>query len=718
MSMFIPQSLAGGRYTVGELIGHGGMAQVHIGTDTRLGRTVAIKIMRSDLAEDKIFLTRFRREARAVAQLNNPNIVSIYDSGEELLQDAAGRQVRVPYIVMEYIKGRTLRDIIKLSGSLSPQDAEQVMIGVLNALDYSHRMGIIHRDIKPGNIMISDQGTVKVMDFGIARALDDSSATMTQNQGVVGTAQYLSPEQARGEQVGTKSDIYSAGCVLYEMLTGKPPFTGDSAVAIAYQHVSETATPPSTLVPGLDKRWDAIAARAMSKDTSTRYDDAATFRQDIITMAHGGVPMAAVASPLSDLAKDSSAQAQTQTAVAPVDMPLPGSSDQPLEATSDLPAAIQPETGAMAVLEDGQSEDTRSRALRRQEEETAQKKRRNKKIAIAAIIGLLALAGVMFGLWYYFNSQSQLVSVPTIETSMSRTAAKEAVESAGLKFQAVDDNDSSAAKGTFTRQDPRGGTRLRKGSTVRVWFSTGPKSGTVPDVSGLSQTRAREVLTKAGFTISQTSTENSDTVAKDMVIRTDPAAGTQQAEGTSVILYISTGQTTVPSGLVGKSQASVVKTLNRKGFSTNIMQEESETVPSGSVTRVDPAEGTTVSQGSTITVYVSTGPKQVSVPSSPDDLSSANGQSVKKTFTNAGFTSVSVHGSASDPVKSVTVNGKSWDSVQGTSVPANSSVVITTEPASSPSPSDTPGGGSGNSGSSGSSSGSGSGGGSGSGNNP
>ena len=250
---------------------------------------------------------------------------------------------------------------------------------------------------------------------------------------------------------------------------------------------------------------------------------------------------------------------------------------------------------------------------------------------------------------------------------------------------------------------------------MRVWFSTGPKSGTVPDVSGLSQTRAREVLTKAGFTITQTSTENSDTVAKDMVIRTDPAAGTQQAEGTSVILYISTGQTTVPSGLVGKSQASVVKTLNRKGFSTNIMQEESETVPSGSVTRVDPAEGTTVSQGSTITVYVSTGPKQVSVPSSPDDLSSTNGQSVKKI---AGFTSVSVHGSASDPVKSVTVNGKSWDSAQGTSVPANSPVVITTEPASSPSPSDTPGGGSGNSGSSGSSSGSGSGGGSGSGNNP
>ena len=234
MSTSMPTALAGGRYQLGQLIGRGGMAEVHVALDTRLGRTVAVKIMRADLANDDIFLARFRREAHAVAQMNNPNIVNIYDSGEELVSSESGDTERLPYIVMEYVKGQTLRDIIKVNGALSQRDCEQVMLGVLNALDYSHRMGIIHRDIKPGNIMISEQGVVKVMDFGIARALDDSAATMTQSQGVVGTAQYLSPRAGRaGETVDMRSDLYSAGCVLYEMLTGRPPFTGDSAVAIA-----------------------------------------------------------------------------------------------------------------------------------------------------------------------------------------------------------------------------------------------------------------------------------------------------------------------------------------------------------------------------------------------------------------------------------------------------------------------------------------------------
>jgi len=231
MNINMPTSLAGGRYQLGQLVGRGGMAEVHVATDTRLGRTVAVKIMRADFATDSIFLERFRREAHSVAQMNNPNIVNIYDSGEETVTTETGEIEHLPYLVMEYVKGQTLRDILKVNGALSQRDAEQVMMGVLNALEYSHRMGIIHRDIKPGNIMISEQGVVKVMDFGIARAIDDSAATMTQSQGVVGTAQYLSPEQARGESVDMRSDLYSAGCVLYEMLTGRPPFTGDSAGA-------------------------------------------------------------------------------------------------------------------------------------------------------------------------------------------------------------------------------------------------------------------------------------------------------------------------------------------------------------------------------------------------------------------------------------------------------------------------------------------------------
>ena len=670
MSMFIPQSLAGGRYTVGELIGHGGMAQVHIGTDTRLGRTVAIKIMRSDLAEDSIFLTRFRREARAVAQLNNPNIVSIYDSGEEQLEDAAGNTVQVPYIVMEYIKGQTLRDIIQVNGSLSPQDAEQVMIGVLNALDYSHRMGIIHRDIKPGNIMISDQGTVKVMDFGIARAMDDSSATMTQNQGVVGTAQYLSPEQARGEQVGAKSDLYSAGCVLYEMLTGKPPFTGDSAVAIAYQHVSETATPISTLVPGLDKRWDSIVAKAMAKDTENRYADAAAFRQDIVTLAHGGMPIAANAHPLTDLSKTSQAQDVPQTAA----MPQASVEQTSTLSTGSLPAAYGP---AAADSASGAAAGTSTRALARKEEQD--KKKSRNIIIISVILGIAALAAIMLGIWFVYNSQNNLVSVPTIDSSMSASTAKETIESAGLHFQQETDDNSSEPRGTFTRQDPTGGTRVAKGSTVRVWFSSGPRARTIPNVKGMTQQAATSALTSAGFKVSSVATENSATVEKDHVTRTDPASGTQQPQGTSVILYISTGQTTVPTGLVGKPRNEAVRRLNNNGFNTNIMPENSDSVAAGNVTRVNPAEGSTVSQGATITVYISSGPKMIDTPSQ-SSLSkyAGTGSELESHLRELGFTNVTISGKVSDPVDTVTFGGKKLENISDSQIASNTAIVITT----------------------------------------
>lgn len=676
MSMFIPQSLAGGRYTVGELIGHGGMAQVHIGTDTRLGRTVAIKIMRSDLAEDSIFLTRFRREARAVAQLNNPNIVSIYDSGEEQLEDAAGNTVQVPYIVMEYIKGQTLRDIIQVNGSLSPQDAEQVMIGVLNALDYSHRMGIIHRDIKPGNIMISDQGTVKVMDFGIARAMDDSSATMTQNQGVVGTAQYLSPEQARGEQVGAKSDLYSAGCVLYEMLTGKPPFTGDSAVAIAYQHVSETATPISTLIPGIDKRWDSIVAKAMAKDTENRYADAAAFRQDIVTLAHGGIPIAANAHPLTDLSKTSQAQDVPQTAAMP---------QASVEQTSTLSTGSLPAAYGLAAADSasGAAAGTSTRALARKEEQD--KKKRRNIIIISVILGIAALAAIMFGIWFVYNSQNNLVSVPTIDSSMSASTAKETIESAGLHFQQETDDNSSEPRGTFTRQDPTGGTRVAKGSTVRVWFSSGPRTRTIPNVKGMTQQAATSALTSAGFKVSSVATENSATVEKDHVTRTDPASGTQQPQGTSVILYISTGQTTVPTGLVGKPRNEAVRQLNNNGFNTNIMQENSDSVAAGNVTRVDPAEGSTVSQGATITVYISSGPKMIDTPSESSLSSYAEkGSDLASYLRRLDFTNVTISGNSNDPVDTVTFGGKKLENISDSQIASNTPIVITTGSAPDP----------------------------------
>ena len=269
----------GGRYELGEMLGRGGMAEVRKGTDARLGRTVAIKRLRTDLASDPTFQARFRREAQSAASLNHPSIVSVYDTGEEMSSD--GTDVAQPYIVMEYVAGRTLRDIIREGRKILPERALEITSGVLAALDYSHRAGIIHRDIKPGNVMLTPAGDVKVMDFGIARAMSDAHSTMTQTAAVVGTAQYLSPEQARGESVDSRSDVYSTGCLLYELLTGRPPFVGDSPVAVAYQHVREQAAPPSTLDDELPPEVDAIVMKALAKPLTERYQSAAAMKADI-----------------------------------------------------------------------------------------------------------------------------------------------------------------------------------------------------------------------------------------------------------------------------------------------------------------------------------------------------------------------------------------------------------------------------------------------------
>src|ERR687889_342516 len=268
----------GGRYELGELLGRGGRAEVRKGTDTRLGRVVAVKRLRTDLASDATFQARFRREAQSAASLNHPAIVSVYDTGEEISTD--GSEVAQPYIVMEYVAGRTLRDILREGRKILPERALEITSGVLSALDYSHRAGIIPRDIKPGNVMLTPSGDVKVMDFGIARAISDSH-TMTQTAAVVGTAQYLSPEQARGETVDSRSDVYSAGCLLYELLTGRPPFVGDSPVAVAYQHVREQAPPPSSLDEDLPPEVDAIVMKALTKRIEDRYQSAAAMRADI-----------------------------------------------------------------------------------------------------------------------------------------------------------------------------------------------------------------------------------------------------------------------------------------------------------------------------------------------------------------------------------------------------------------------------------------------------
>ncbi len=600
MNTTMPTSLANGRYELGELIGRGGMAEVRVAVDKRLGRTVAVKIMRSDLANDEIFLSRFRREAHAIAQMNNPNIVNIYDSGEESVTTDNGLEERLPYLVMEYIKGKTLRDILKMNGALSQRDAEQVMLGVLNALEYSHRMGIIHRDIKPGNIMISEQGMVKVMDFGIARALDDSATTMTQSQGVVGTAQYLSPEQARGEQVDMRSDLYSAGCVLYEMLTGRPPFIGDSAVAIAYQHVSEVATPLSTLVPGMPSMWDKICAKAMAKDRQNRYATASEFKNDILAFMNGGVPVAAAFNPLTDLANMKARKQAEQTAAT---MAINATDGAATQSFNPIIGQVEPSNIAFAPS---------TRAAQRAQSQAKRRKRAVIGSIIGAVVAIVVLAGVLFMLGH--NRMSGNVVVPTFMETTTQDAAREKLRALGLVPDIREDDHSSQPEGTFTKQSPRGGEHVASGTKVTVWFSVGPQSTRVPDVSGKSQEAARKILEHAGFKIANVRVEDSADVKKDHVTRTDPDADSFADKGTLITLYIASGLTKIPDGLVGQSKDIVISQLQNLGFTADVVKEDSDSVPEDSVTRLNPNSGSSVKPHSSITVYVSQGSPKVEVP--------------------------------------------------------------------------------------------------------
>ncbi|WP_421783983.1 Stk1 family PASTA domain-containing Ser/Thr kinase [Gardnerella sp. KA01001] len=625
MNTTMPTSLANGRYELGELIGRGGMAEVRVAVDKRLGRTVAVKIMRSDLANDEIFLSRFRREAHAIAQMNNPNIVNIYDSGEESVIAENGLEERLPYLVMEYIKGKTLRDILKMNGALSQRDAEQVMLGVLNALEYSHRMGIIHRDIKPGNIMISEQGLVKVMDFGIARALDDSATTMTQSQGVVGTAQYLSPEQARGEQVDMRSDLYSAGCVLYEMLTGRPPFIGDSAVAIAYQHVSEVATPLSTLVPGMPAMWDKICAKAMAKDRQNRYATASEFKNDILAFMNGGVPVAAAFNPLTDLANMKARKQAEQDAATMAMGMTDGAATQ----------SFNPITGQVESANIAFSPSTRA-----SQRATMQAQRR-KRVVIGSIVGVLVTVLVLLGVLFMLNRSRATgdVVVPTFMETTTQDAAREKLRALGLVPDIREDDHSSQPEGTFTKQSPRGGEHVASGSKVTVWFSVGPQSTRVPDVSGKTQEAARKMLERAGFKIANVRVEDSADIKKDHVTRTDPDADSFADKGTLITLYIASGLTKIPDGLVGQSKDIVVSQLENFGFTTDVVKEDSDNVPEGSVTRLNPSSGSSVKPHSSITVYVSQGASKVEVPSI--DLGTVTFKQAKKILEAKGLRVVS-----------------------------------------------------------------------------
>jgi len=515
----VPKVLAG-RYEVRELIGRGGMAEVYIGYDNRLSRTVAIKVLRSDLARDPTFQARFRREAQSAASLNHPAIVSVYDTGEDDVVTASGQPAHVPYIVMEYVEGHTVRSLLSDGTAVPIDEAVEIVIGVLSALAYSHREGIVHRDIKPGNVMLTPTGQVKVMDFGIARAMADSAATMTQTHAVVGTAQYLSPEQARGEVVDARSDIYSTGCLLYELLTGQPPFSGDSAVAVAYQHVRETPKPPSEVAADIPEALDRIVLKALAKDREERYPDAAAMRSDLEAAMRGGAVSAPAVSSWA-----AAAAAGEKTSV----LGTPATPTRAIPPTTRTPAPVAAE------------------------EDEEPKKRSPWWVWVLVLVGLVAAIGAVYLL--LTNDHEEEPPTPTTVTvpelaGMDQTQAREAIEAAGLVF-AIGDPEFSAEvdEGLFVSSDPPVGAEVEEGQTVTVRFSAGPEAVEMPDVVGLSQRQAQDQLSQDELGISVRITYqpiNDPGYEQDRVARTEPEAGAALEPGAEVVLHIATGMVDVP----------------------------------------------------------------------------------------------------------------------------------------------------------------------------
>jgi serine/threonine protein kinase/beta-lactam-binding protein with PASTA domain len=501
-----------GRYDVGELIGRGGMADVHVGLDNRLGRKVAIKLLKPALAYDPAFRTRFRREAQDAAKMAHPTIVRIFDAGEETVREPNGVESVVPFIVMEYVDGRLLKDVVH-EGPLEPAEACRIIAQVLTALEYSHRAGVVHRDIKPGNIMITTAGQVKVMDFGIARAISDSSATIAETSAIVGTASYFSPEQARGESVDARTDLYSTGIVLFELLTGRAPFRGDNPVAVAYQHVNSEAVPPSSLNPKVSPALDAVVLRALAKDRFERYQSAGEFRQDVETAASGAVPQR------KELAVNDAFNAT-----------LFGVN----------PSAV---SGSEATL----------RQLTVDTDERVQRTQNRPPVAwIWAGIASMVVIIVAVVFWTFSLAPAQLtdnvaIDVPDI-VGQTFDDGTQLLDDQGLVAQRFNESSLTVPEGTILRTDPVAGTTVGPGQEIKVYVSSGEPTTEVPDVSRMSEADAIAAIEAANLKYGTTTAEYSIDLPAGTVIRTDPEGGgaVQVREGDTINLFVSNGLIQIP----------------------------------------------------------------------------------------------------------------------------------------------------------------------------
>ncbi|ORA36256.1 Stk1 family PASTA domain-containing Ser/Thr kinase [Mycobacterium aquaticum] len=557
--MTTPQHLSD-RYELGEILGFGGMSEVHLARDQRLHRDVAVKVLRADLARDPSFYLRFRREAQNAAALNHPAIVAVYDTGEAETPNGP-----LPYIVMEYVDGVTLRDIVHNDGPIPPRRAIEIIADACQALNFSHQHGIIHRDVKPANIMISKNNAVKVMDFGIARALADVNS-VTQTAAVIGTAQYLSPEQARGESVDARSDVYSLGCVLYEILTGEPPFIGDSPVAVAYQHVREDPVPPSTRHPGIPPELDAVVLKALAKNPDNRYQSAAEMRADLVRVHSGEAPDAPKV--LTDAERTS-----MMTQSGPMSFSAP---------TEHMPAPIQP---------------------------TAAGRDRNASIGrwLIAVAVLAVLTVVVTVAINMIGDRPRDVQVPDV-TGQTADDAVAALQNRGFRTHIDRQPDNTVPPEKVINTDPAANAQASAGDDVAIVVSTGPQQALVPDVTGLSPAQARDKLKKAGFTKTKETPTASTPEQKDKVIATVPPANQTAAITNEITIAVGSGPGSklVPD-CAGQSAEVCKQILTAAGFPNTVPVDVDSPQPKGQVIGTEPTSGQNVPVDTLIQIRVSRG---------------------------------------------------------------------------------------------------------------
>jgi serine/threonine-protein kinase len=629
-------TLFDGRYRIQRKLGAGGMADVYLAEDQELGRRVAIKILNDRHANDDQFIERFRREAKNAAALNHPNIVSIYDRGNA--EDTY-------YIAMEFLDGRSLKELIVGRGAAPVNVAIEYTRQILSALRFAHRHGIVHRDIKPHNVLVDGEGRLKVTDFGIARA---GTSQMTETGSIVGTAQYLSPEQAQGTEVDQRSDLYSLGIVLYELLTGKTPFEGDTPVEIAMKHLSNAPRPPSKLRPDIPPELDMVVLRALAKSPDDRYQSADEMEADLERVARGA-PVAAATAATQVLKVPPAAAAEAATA-----------------ATMIAPIAVSRGDVPPPFIED---------------EEYEEQGGPDRPLWAWLLAVLFVIAAVVAGFFVWQELSGSAVKEPVgLYQGVPQAQAEQQITAAHLVPAVKHGSSEKYKKGLVFKQDPSAGSHVDKGSTVTIWVSTGKPKVPVPDVKGKQWADAQQELTDAKLKPVEHIVPGN---TKGQVTATDPPAGTSIAEGSTVRVNVMSGpqQATVPS-VVGESLDQASATLHAQGFNVNPTYVDS-TATANQVIHQNPAPGSPAPKGSTVDVQVSNGPPQTNVP----DVVGYTSQQAVQTLESAGFKVTQQYVSVSDPSQDNVV--QSQNPAGGARALQGSIVTISIGQSSPPPPTDT-----------------------------